>query len=161
MMRSLTSRSRRYHTRDPAQNGATDVTTQRQLAAVGAISLLGACTQYPPQAQNPPPPVASNPPAVAPGPNAVWYILSFDTNSFVISAEGQKVVNDVIAFLAAQPCLGCNNHRQARHVLVCACVIEPYGAAGMAIITEVARTSITEAVRATLAPQEGRSDIIR
>ena len=74
-----------------------------QLAAVGAISLLGACTQNPPQPQNPPQAVASNPPPVAPGPNAVWYTVSFDTNSFVISAEGQKVVNDVIAFLQRNP----------------------------------------------------------
>jgi OOP family OmpA-OmpF porin len=69
----------------------------RQLAAVGAISLLGAC------AQNPPQPVASNPPPVAPGPTAVWYTVSFDTNSFVINADGQKVVNNVIASLQRSP----------------------------------------------------------
>ena len=69
----------------------------RQLAAVGAISLLGAC------AQNPPQPVASNPPPVAPGQNAVWYTVSFDTNSFVINADGQKVVNTVIASLQRSP----------------------------------------------------------
>ena len=74
-----------------------------QLAAVGSISLLGACTQNPQQAQNPPQAVASNPPPVAPGPNAVWYTVSFDTNSYVISAEEQKVVNDVIAALQRNP----------------------------------------------------------
>lgn len=69
----------------------------RQLAAAAAISLLGAC------AQNPPQPVASNPPPVAPGPSAVWYTVSFDTNSFAINANGQKVVNDVIASLQRNP----------------------------------------------------------
>jgi outer membrane protein OmpA-like peptidoglycan-associated protein len=69
----------------------------RQLAAVGVISLLGAC------AQTPPPPDASNPPPVAPGPNAIWYSVSFDTNSFAIDADGQKVVNDVIASLQHNP----------------------------------------------------------
>jgi outer membrane protein OmpA-like peptidoglycan-associated protein len=33
----------------------------------------------------------------------VWYTVSFDTSSFVISAEGQKVVSDVIAFLQRNP----------------------------------------------------------
>jgi OmpA-OmpF porin, OOP family len=69
----------------------------RQLAAAGAIFLLGAC------AENPHQPVASNPPPVAPGPNAVWYTVAFDTNSFVIDADGKKVVNDVIAFLQSNP----------------------------------------------------------
>lgn len=71
----------------------------RQLAAVAAISLLGAC------AQNPPQPVASNPPPVAPGPNAVWYTVSFDTASFTINADGQRVINDVIAYLQRNPTL--------------------------------------------------------
>jgi outer membrane protein OmpA-like peptidoglycan-associated protein len=69
----------------------------RLLAAAGAISLLGACAQTPPQ------PVASNPPPVAPGPNAVWYTVAFDTNSFAVNADGQKVVNDVIAYLQRNP----------------------------------------------------------
>jgi outer membrane protein OmpA-like peptidoglycan-associated protein len=72
-------------------------TSWRQLAAVGIISLLGACAQNPPQA------VASNPPPVAPGPNAVWYNVYFDSNSFAINADGQKVVNDVIASLQRNP----------------------------------------------------------
>jgi outer membrane protein OmpA-like peptidoglycan-associated protein len=69
----------------------------RQLAAVGVISLLGACAQNPPQA------VASNPPPVAPGPNATWYNVYFESNSFAINADGQKVVNDVITFLQRNP----------------------------------------------------------
>ena len=69
----------------------------RQLAAVAAISLLGACAQNAPHA------VASNPPPVAPGPSAVWYHVSFDSNSFAIDAMGQKVVADVMTFLQANP----------------------------------------------------------
>jgi OmpA-OmpF porin, OOP family len=71
----------------------------RQLAAVVVLSLLGACAQNPP----PPQPVASNPPPVAPGANAVWYTVYFDTNSFAINTDGQKVVNEVIAFLQRNP----------------------------------------------------------
>ena len=69
----------------------------RQLAAVGAISLLGACAQMAPQG------VASNPPPVAPGPAAVWYSVNFDSDSFAIDANGQKTVNDVTAFLRSNP----------------------------------------------------------
>jgi outer membrane protein OmpA-like peptidoglycan-associated protein len=69
----------------------------RQLAAMGAISLLAACAQLSPQT------VASNPPPVAPGANAVWYTVVFDTDSFVIDANGQKVVNNVIASLQQNP----------------------------------------------------------
>jgi len=69
----------------------------RQLAAVAAIALLGACGQTPPQ------PLASNPPPVAPGPTAVWYTVAFATNSFAIDADGQKVVADVIAYLQRNP----------------------------------------------------------
>ncbi len=69
----------------------------RQLAAVVAFSLLAARAQTPPQ------PAASNPPPVAPGANAVWYTVYFETNSFAIDADGQKVVNDVIAFLQHNP----------------------------------------------------------
>ncbi len=69
----------------------------RHLAAVGVISLLGAC------AQNPPSAVASNPPPVAPGPSAVWHTVYFDTNSFDINDKGQKVVADVTAFLQQHP----------------------------------------------------------
>lgn len=73
------------------------------VAAVGLLSLLGACAQGPPQAQNPPQPVASNPPPVAPGSDAIWYTVNFDTNSFAINADGQKVVSDVITFLQSHP----------------------------------------------------------
>ncbi len=69
----------------------------RHLAAAGVIALLGACAQTPPQ------PVASNPPPVAPGPTAVWYTVAFATNSFAIDADGQKVINDVIAALRQNP----------------------------------------------------------
>ena len=76
----------------------------RRLAAVGLLSLLGACASNPPQAQNPPQqPVASNPPPVAPGPNAIWYTVNFDTNSFAINADGQKVVSNVITYLQGHP----------------------------------------------------------
>jgi len=69
----------------------------RHFVAVCAISLLGAC------AQNQPQPVASNPPPVAPGTNAVWYTVYFDTNSYAINANGQKVIADVTAFLQRNP----------------------------------------------------------
>ena len=72
-------------------------TLRRWLAVVGAMSVLAACAQTPPAA------VASNPPPVAPGPTAVWYTVVFDSNSFVINADGQKVVNDVIGVLQRQP----------------------------------------------------------
>ncbi len=77
----------------------------RQLAVLGAISLLGACAQNPPQpvVANPPHAVASNPPPVAPGPHAIWYSVSFDTNNGAIDAEGQKVVNDVITYMRRNP----------------------------------------------------------
>lgn len=71
--------------------------SRRQLAAVGALFLLGAC------AENPSHPVASNPPPVPPGPNAVWYSVYFDTSSYAIDANGQKVVNDVVASLRGNP----------------------------------------------------------
>ncbi len=69
----------------------------RQFLAVCAISLLGACAQNSPQA------VASNPPPVAPGTNAVWHTVYFDSNSYVINANGQKVIADVIAALQRNP----------------------------------------------------------
>ena len=70
----------------------------RLLAAAGTITLLGACTPH-----NQPQAVASNPPPVAPGPNAVWYTVDFDTGSFAIDANERKVVNDVIASLKHNP----------------------------------------------------------
>ena len=74
-----------------------------QLALVGAISVLGACAQNSPQAIGAPQTVASNPPPVAPGPNAVWHRVNFDSNSFAISAAGQQVINDVITSLQGKP----------------------------------------------------------
>jgi outer membrane protein OmpA-like peptidoglycan-associated protein len=69
----------------------------RQFLAACAISLLGAC------AQNSPHPVASNPPPVAPGTSAVWHTVYFDSDSYVIDANGQKVIADVIAVLQRNP----------------------------------------------------------
>jgi OOP family OmpA-OmpF porin len=69
----------------------------RRLAIVVGVSCLSACAEPPHHA------VASNPPPVAPGPTADWHAVYFDTNSFAIDANGQKVVNDVIASLQANP----------------------------------------------------------
>ncbi|HVJ55845.1 MAG TPA: OmpA family protein [Aliidongia sp.] len=69
----------------------------RHLAAVGAISLLGACADTSPRA------VAANPPPVAPGPGAVWYHVAFDSNSFVVNPNGQTVVADVTSYLQHNP----------------------------------------------------------
>jgi OOP family OmpA-OmpF porin len=71
----------------------------RNVAAAASISLLAAC------AQNPPATVASNPPPVAPGPNAVWYTVDFDTGSYVIDANGQKIVDQVIGSLQRNPAM--------------------------------------------------------
>ena len=67
------------------------------LTALLAISLLAACSEHRPYA------VASNPPPVAPGPNAVWYHVSFDTGSYAISGDGQTVIADVVAYLQRNP----------------------------------------------------------
>jgi outer membrane protein OmpA-like peptidoglycan-associated protein len=83
----------------------------RQLAALSGIFLLGACAQTQPQAQasyqspaaSSQPPVASNPPPVPPGPNAVWYHVSFDTNAVAIGPDGQSVVADVTTYLQGNP----------------------------------------------------------
>lgn len=72
-------------------------------AAIGAISLLGACTQMSPGASNSPQPVASNPPPVPPGANAVWYSVGFASGGYGVDAAGQKVIQDVIAALQANP----------------------------------------------------------
>jgi outer membrane protein OmpA-like peptidoglycan-associated protein len=40
---------------------------------------------------------------VAPGPTAVWYTVAFDTNSFAINTDGQKVIADVTTFLQHNP----------------------------------------------------------
>jgi outer membrane protein OmpA-like peptidoglycan-associated protein len=61
----------------------------RQLTAIGAVSLLGACAQTPPQAA-----------AVA---APVWYRVSFDSNSFAINDSGQKVVADLTTYMQRNP----------------------------------------------------------
>jgi len=71
----------------------------RQLAAVGAIVSLAACAHTPPQ------PVASNPPPVAPGPNAIWYTVNFDSNSVAVSADGRRVASEVAGYLQSHPAL--------------------------------------------------------
>jgi outer membrane protein OmpA-like peptidoglycan-associated protein len=77
----------------------------RHLAMVSALSLLGACAQTAPHAvaSNPPHAVASNPPSAIHGSDVVWYAISFDTDSFLLDAEGQKIVNDVITALRNNP----------------------------------------------------------
>lgn len=69
----------------------------RNLVAAAGLSLLSACAQTPPAT------VASNPPPVAPGPNALWYTVDFDTGSYVIDANGQKVIDQMITFLQRNP----------------------------------------------------------
>lgn len=69
----------------------------RHLAAIGTISLLGACAQMSSNS------VASNPPPVPPGPTATWYHVAFGTNSATLDADGQHTVADVTAFLQRNP----------------------------------------------------------
>jgi outer membrane protein OmpA-like peptidoglycan-associated protein len=66
----------------------------RQLAAVGAVSLLGACAQSP---NSPPQAVAAT------AATATWYHVNFDTNSFAINGNGQKVVADLSSYLQHNP----------------------------------------------------------
>ena len=74
-----------------------------RLVAVGAISLLAACAQNPPMAMNAPQPVPSNPPPIAPGANATWFSVSFESNAYTVNTDGQRAINDVIAALQANP----------------------------------------------------------
>ena len=74
------------------------------LAALSAVALLAACAQTPPGAATTnAPSVASNPPPVPPGPNAVWYSVSFANNSFTIDAKGQRVVDELSTFMRDNP----------------------------------------------------------
>lgn len=73
----------------------------RPLAAVCTLILLGACAQMQPAPA--PQPVAANPPPVAPGAEATWYHVGFETNGYGIDAAGQKVVADVLAHLQRSP----------------------------------------------------------
>ena len=68
----------------------------RQFAAIGVVTLVGACTDAPHHA-------ASNPPPVAPGPGATWYTVHFDNGSFAIPAGGQSAVNDAVQYLKQHP----------------------------------------------------------
>jgi outer membrane protein OmpA-like peptidoglycan-associated protein len=46
---------------------------------------------------------ASNPPVVAPGPNALWYHVNFDSGSQAIDANGRAVIADVKTYLERNP----------------------------------------------------------
>jgi outer membrane protein OmpA-like peptidoglycan-associated protein len=61
-----------------------------QFAAIGVVSLLGAC------AQTPQPQTAA---VTAP----VWYHVSFESNSFAIGPNGQQAVADLSAYLQHNP----------------------------------------------------------
>lgn len=74
--------------------------SSRFLAVLGVISMLAACADSPPP---PPHPVASNPPPVEPGHNAVWHTVSFETNSYALDANAQKVITDVVAAMQQRP----------------------------------------------------------
>ena len=69
----------------------------RQFGAVGVIVLLGACADMAPSH------VASNPPPNSPGPNAVWYHVRFASGSDAIDGDGQKVINNLIVSMQANP----------------------------------------------------------
>jgi outer membrane protein OmpA-like peptidoglycan-associated protein len=73
----------------------------RRFAAVAGILLVGACAQNAPPP--PPAPVASNPPRVSPGPAATWSHVYFDSNSFVVNANGRRVINDLVVSLQKNP----------------------------------------------------------
>ena len=76
--------------------------TLPRLAAFGALALLGACAQpYSHHAAEPA--AASNPPPVAPGPQAIWYHVKFDTGSIAIDGNGQTVINAVVTYLQQNP----------------------------------------------------------
>lgn len=75
-----------------------------RLAAFGTLAVLGACAQAPaPNMAMPEVPVASNPPPVAPGPDAVWHRVVFNSGSYVISGAGKQVVAEVATYLQAHP----------------------------------------------------------
>ena len=88
----------------------------RYISMVGALCLLGACTQAPvhtavvssppPQAPAPAPAATASstqPQTPAPAPKTLWETISFDTNSSVIDAAGQKAVDDAVIFLRRNP----------------------------------------------------------
>jgi OOP family OmpA-OmpF porin len=69
----------------------------RRLFAVGTIALLAACSQTSPRTE------ASNPPPVPPGPNATWYHVSFDSGSYTMNADANRVVNELALYLQRNP----------------------------------------------------------
>ena len=77
--------------------------TLPRLAAFAALAMLGACAQPYSQRSAQSAPVVSNPPPVAPGPQAIWYHVAFDTGSFAIDANGQQVINAVVTYLQQNP----------------------------------------------------------
>ena len=74
----------------------------RGLAALGVFALLGACAPMHPHRVADIAPV-SNPPPVPPGPQAIWYHVAFVNDSFAIDANGQSVINAVVAYLQLNP----------------------------------------------------------
>ena len=70
----------------------------RNLAAIGTLSLLGACAQT-----TAPMSVASNPPPVPPGPNATWYHVAFPTNGHTLDAQGLLTVAEVTNIMQKNP----------------------------------------------------------
>jgi len=81
------------------QINPTQINWRVSTAAMLAILLLASCADR----YKPAPPVASNPPRTAPGPNATWYTVSFDTNSHSIDSAGQAIVDQVVVALAHDP----------------------------------------------------------
>jgi outer membrane protein OmpA-like peptidoglycan-associated protein len=74
----------------------------RALAGFAAVAALSACTPHS-SFRAAEPAAVSNPPPVAPGPMAIWYHVEFANDSFTIDPAGQKVVNDVAAYLMQNP----------------------------------------------------------
>ena len=76
--------------------------TLPRLAVFGALALLGGCAQMHSYRATEAAPV-SNPPPVAPGPQAIWYHVPFDTGSYAIDANGQGVVSSVVTYMVQNP----------------------------------------------------------
>ena len=76
--------------------------TLTRLAAFGTLALLCAC-DMPHSYRSAETAPVSNPPPVAPGPQAIWYHVPFDSGSFAIDANGQGVVSAVVTYLVQNP----------------------------------------------------------
>jgi OOP family OmpA-OmpF porin len=74
----------------------------RQLAFLGALTLLGACSHPHASHMTETAPV-SNPPPVAPGPTATWYHVAFANDSSTLDPEGQTVIAGVVTYLQQNP----------------------------------------------------------